>query len=85
MVKAVQEVQSSIQSAESTLAEQGKVSQLEATLANPKGENLQPSDAILALNDRRGWHDLSLDTNVYVTKGRSGRKKKVCGSRTSVS
>jgi hypothetical protein len=85
MVKAVQELQSSIKSAESTLAEQGKVSQLETTLANPEGENLQPSDAILALNDRRGWHDLSLDTKVYVTKGRSGRKKKVCDSRTSVS
>ena len=76
MVKAVQELQSSIQSAEPTLAEQRKVSQLEAVLANPKGENPQPNDSILALEDKPGWHDLSLDTKVYVTKGRSGRKRK---------
>jgi len=44
-------------------------------LSQSQGQNPEPSNAILALKDKPGRHDLSLDTTVYVTKGRSGRKR----------
>ena len=66
MIKAVQELRSSIQNAESTLAEQREVHNLKS-LSQSQGQNPEPSNAILALKDKPGRPDLSLDTTVYVT------------------